>query len=390
MKAPKLQTLTSLRFVAAAMILFHHTRGYLAANPDWAERLPFDHGVSFFFVLSGFILAYSYPTLQNRGEESRFLFARFARLWPVHIFCLMILFLGLPLSSLTTTPLELLWITPLNLTLIHAWIPSRSAYFSLNGVSWSISTELFFYLCFPVLIRDWSSAWAKKLMLTFVVLTSTVLCGNWLGLPGLSNESSGLTTHWLVFINPIARLFEFVLGMSSLILWRRLRSCSPISLWKGTAVEAAVLLVVFGWILRQPLSIAIGHMVGDSGREYLGHAGSGFAFALLIPIMALERGLISRLLSIRPLVILGEISFSVYLLHQVILRIITYRLPSTFSQLSPMGLCLLWVIIILAAYLVWRFVETPCQQFLLNKWDARAHHKGIQKREANRSRSTTI
>ena len=55
-RGPALHALTSLRFFAAAMIVVHHTHHYFGYGTDLAMRIALDRGVSFFFVLSGFIL----------------------------------------------------------------------------------------------------------------------------------------------------------------------------------------------------------------------------------------------------------------------------------------------------------------------------------------------
>jgi peptidoglycan/LPS O-acetylase OafA/YrhL len=86
--ANRLAALTSLRFLAAAAIVYHHVMG------AWAfPRVPqfhFAQGVSFFFVLSGFILTYRYPVLRDWREIRRFWLARFARIWPAHATSLVI------------------------------------------------------------------------------------------------------------------------------------------------------------------------------------------------------------------------------------------------------------------------------------------------------------
>ena len=98
--------------------------------------------MSFFFVLSGFILVYVYPSLDTFSDIRRFWVARFARLWPVHFaaFLLLVVLLhkGLSLSAL------------LNLAMINSWIPFIPYYMSYNWVSWAIATEFAFYLSFSL------------------------------------------------------------------------------------------------------------------------------------------------------------------------------------------------------------------------------------------------
>src|SRR5271163_1957108 len=85
-----IKSLTSLRFLAAALLVFYHLgQSQLAKGAPaffgFLESCALDQGVSFFFVLSGFILHYSYPVLGSRGDAWRFLLSRFARVWPAHI-----------------------------------------------------------------------------------------------------------------------------------------------------------------------------------------------------------------------------------------------------------------------------------------------------------------
>jgi peptidoglycan/LPS O-acetylase OafA/YrhL len=80
----RLSALTTLRFIAASGIVLHHLRGPLLPNDAFAAW-PLDNAVSFFFVLSGFILAYTYPKLERPGAVRDFFVARIARIWPVHL-----------------------------------------------------------------------------------------------------------------------------------------------------------------------------------------------------------------------------------------------------------------------------------------------------------------
>ena len=89
-KPRRLDALTGLRFLAAAAVVVFHARvdvpGQMGIPPDFAADVPLaSAAVAFFFVLSGFILAYVYPRLESPAACGRFLLARFARLWPAHL-----------------------------------------------------------------------------------------------------------------------------------------------------------------------------------------------------------------------------------------------------------------------------------------------------------------
>jgi len=103
--------------------------------------------VSFFYVLSGFILAYAYLSMRRRSDVSRFLVARIARVWPVRVASLII-------CIVTGTNLAFGGILPAgaNILTVHAWGPLGAFFFSGNAVRWSISTEFGFYLLFPILL----------------------------------------------------------------------------------------------------------------------------------------------------------------------------------------------------------------------------------------------
>src|SRR5688500_18317145 len=80
----KIDALTSLRFVAAALIVLHHSRGLFDFDQSLGDPFQLSQAVSFFFVLSGFILTYVYPSLGDTGAR-RFFLARVARIWPAHV-----------------------------------------------------------------------------------------------------------------------------------------------------------------------------------------------------------------------------------------------------------------------------------------------------------------
>jgi peptidoglycan/LPS O-acetylase OafA/YrhL len=108
---PWCELIPSCRFVAAAMVVAHHARGFQIPMPHWA----LDHGVSFFFVLSGFILSHRYPKLETASAISHFYLLRIARIWPAHVTTLL---LAMALLQLPIKPS----LIP-NALLLQSWIP---------------------------------------------------------------------------------------------------------------------------------------------------------------------------------------------------------------------------------------------------------------------------
>ncbi len=150
---PDLRALTTLRFLAAAWVVLFTAWPHLDVSfiPTAVTRGYL--GVEVFFVLSGFILSHVY--LEAAGEKrfsyGGFLWARIARVYPLHLLTLA----GMAALGIAATVVGLSvdasltdWRSlPAHLTMTHAWGLASSAAF--NHPSWSISAEWFAYLTFP-------------------------------------------------------------------------------------------------------------------------------------------------------------------------------------------------------------------------------------------------
>lgn len=154
-----IKSLTSMRFLAAMLVFIYH---YTWLDFDFSilplERLwsnLFSHGyigVSFFYVLSGFVLSYAYQErmLSFDINLKRFYLARLARIYPLHILTLL---LAIPLMLDSPWSQSFYESIPFNLSLTHSFIPYVDYFFSFNSPSWSISNEVFFYVLFPFVIK---------------------------------------------------------------------------------------------------------------------------------------------------------------------------------------------------------------------------------------------
>ena len=335
------------------MIVFHHADGLFGIGH---APVNLGQGVSFFFVLSGFILTFVYPTLDTGREVRGFWLARFARIWPAYLATFLFAFAALLFEWNNLTGVA-------HLAMVQSWLPLSVFYFSYNAVAWSISTEAFFYLAFPVLIRDWARTWQVKLAATIALLVALVVVTNALHLPDYGNPYHGndgwkATVHGLIYVNPLARLLEFVTGMGLARFWVGTRS--PSAGW--TVAEIAALAACaaamyytpqFAEVIRAPL--------GDAAAIWMIHSGSFLAFAAVVFVMAQGAGVVSRLLRLRPFVVLGEISFSMYLLHQTLFSV--WRAHVWWQGIS--GTVLFFSALLGLSALVWLVVEMPARRGIL-------------------------
>lgn len=306
--------LTSLRFFAALMVVAHHYWGFQAGYA----------GVSFFYVLSGYVL-----TLNYRGEVDswhqrlEFWWKRVARIYPLHL-----------LTILMAVPLGVSHISgPLNLMLLHSWVPVRWVYFSLNVQSWSISNEAFFYACFPTLLAVLSVAPVKRVTAwaaTFLLLAGSVAL--------LAPQPLMVApTHFLFYIFPLTRLIEFAAGMALAL--------RPARRWKLGGEIAALGLMGAG------VALAYAELPGSLSASVIFWPAS----VALVRVFSASQGPLGRLLSHPSLVLLGEASFALYMVHYPLLQ---YRFaPAWLTAVAAVGLSLL----------LHRYFEKPVQKWLLTR-----------------------
>jgi peptidoglycan/LPS O-acetylase OafA/YrhL len=364
--------LTSLRFVAAAMIVVHHG---ITVNQLTPSPLALDQGVSFFFVLSGFILTYSYPRLESWAEVRRFWIFRIARVWPAHAVT------AVAVIIIFSLPIDFKIIA--NLTMIQAWVPSSPWYFSYNPVSWSISTEFFFYLLFPLLIMGPALNIFWKLPLCAGLLAAMIVLGRKLDLPDLTTADTP-SLHGLLYISPLARLLEFTAGMTACVVFKWTRpKFDDAPWWVFSFLEVGVLLF-YGWALANHVFYgALSRPLPSGSEEYLIHADAWPAVVLVIFVFAFQKGAISRALSFKSIVLLGEASYSLYLVHSSALSVVHQFL----GIVGYKGFVLGCATSLVFAFALWSLVEKPGRK-VIRKLASLGASEGSERRSALRSRTT--
>lgn len=369
-----LHPLTSLRFFAALAIFLQHSGEALRLPFQHLTPVPFNFGVDFFFILSGFILSYVHADIGTTYSKKSFYVARIARIWPLHIVTLLLWLAVVPQPSWLIAGAEsyVIETTLANIFLLQAWVPIFFVYFSFNSVSWSISTEAFFYLLFPWLAINWRRTWYWKFALVVMGVLAILMICDAFHIPPLSGtgDLSSITIHGIVYISPFVRIFEFVLGMCSALLFRRISpTVQRIPPFLLTLLEIlAIVLMPSIWRFSQSLSNDLFRSSETAVGFFANSVPMALLFAVMIVVYAVGKGLISRLLSWRPLILLGEASFALYMVHQILLNPLqTYR-----NELESIPvLTQFWgalVFSIAIAFVLYRWVEIPSRRFIVNRF----------------------
>ena len=297
----RLDQLTGLRYFAALMVFVSHLKWNNSA--DFIKTI-FNSGyvgVSFFFVLSGFVLSYSYQEkiIKEKIKFTKYIYLRLARLTPLH-FATLIVFNGLIIYTGEYNPLILF----ANIAYLQSWIPNSFVYFSFNSPSWSLSNEMFFYSCFFFMA---AIPLIKLLKTAIGLLILILICATVVTIffDGSKLFGSYFTVaHWMFYIFPGFRILEFICGM---ILF---------NLWKLGYVSSSNFVVPAYLILI--LAMYFADIVPEAFRMSLFFLPVIFIF-LCVHLQG--DGLVNKFLKTKTMVLLGNASFAFYLIHQPLIRI---------------------------------------------------------------------
>ena len=354
-----IKPLTSLRFVFALMVFCSHLQFF-----DYAEYPAFKEiqyyvtgegfiGVSFFFILSGFILSLNYDErlLSRKVTFREFWVARIARVYPLHAVTLLI---ALALVVDGTEQWGDFFVDPAastvmflsNATLLHAFIPVPEYFFSYNTPSWGISDEMFFYFAFPFIVF-------------LFVRNKALLRYGWLlflAVPVVMRFSPGESHHPFMYINPFFRLVDFVLGITLHQVFKHRYLSGLFRTKLGATAMELLAFGLFGVAFYYHNDVLMGYRF--SSYYWLPMAAIIFAFAH-------QGGYVSALLSARAWVWLGEISFSFYLIHQLtMMYLLTLNGRHGFTGNTYVLSGLMFVVALGLSYALHRWVEVPCNGYI--------------------------
>jgi peptidoglycan/LPS O-acetylase OafA/YrhL len=411
-----LPALTGLRFFAAFSVLIGHGFAWILADHQtpggvvfWVSQIS-GFGMTLFFVLSGFVIHYNYGKLvTTKGARGvgAFLWARFARLYP--LFLLMML-VYVALSSRTLALLSgnpdrfgsILQAFPYFLLSVHTWVytligenPVIDAIGGGSPITWSISTEWFFYFAYPLLawliLRARTARLAAVLALLWCALWIAVTVGlydwssvidawavrNYGPIAGAQEHFQTSFVRWLLYFSPYVRLGEFLLGtlVAQLYINLERRPVSDRENLIGTVIFFAAVISVGVITYLNYRAIAYLSNSPDAGvnmscTNIVCKMNMNFALApttaLLIFCGARYKNIGSRMLGVRPVLLLGGASYSIYLVHDVVLGIavkLTGSAKHSFVY-DSVKLALLLAVVLAISLALYTYYEAPARKWL--------------------------
>lgn len=311
-------------------------------------------------MLSGFVIALSYEDkiVEQRITHKEFFIKRIFRLYPLHIVCWIIAICLSQLSSFTLTRVGLSFF---NLFLFQSWIPIRSIYYSFNAVSWCLSDQIFFYFAFPFIVVLINRIGKRKSFYCFAFIAVCFFLSSFF-----------VSDKWVqavYYIFPLSRLIDFLLGIFLYYAYKRIRQCKNYTMKGNTQISIKNSLIEILVLL-----IFVAFMVCDTKVPILYVYGMYYWLPMSLLILAFaclnnRKGIMSYVLSRKIFVSLGNISFSFYMIHTLVIQIVD-------RVFVKAGLNLEWymrlaIVLVLAtgfAFLLEKKYEKPLYKYLTNRY----------------------
>ena len=357
-RLPRLDALTGLRFWFAFLVVCHHSLQHWFGAGIYPVADFGYIGVDFFFVLSGFVLTWSWrPEVSAR----RFWWNRVARIWPLHLTTLVLAVVFV--ADQVSRPGVLG--TLANVALVQAWVPDQHIYFGYNAVAWSLSCEVFFYLSFPLLARGISALSGRaRCGLVVLVVVALALYPGLFSLTVAPRDFSGW--EWTTYVAPLWRLGEFVVGIVAAFAlrdgWRPpVRGWQALSAATGLAVGLLALGLHDGHLPNRPFVEVVGMLV---------------VAAVIVVVAADELRGLGRVLGSRVRVALGAASYALYLCHALLYGWLVQRLPASGGGIMQLvGWSTYIALALTVAFALHHGVEVPAERWLRRRGSGRGSRR---------------
>ena len=341
----RIEQLTFTRFLAALIIVvFHYGLDIPPFTHPSISFLFSNIGISYFFVLSGFVMVIAYSKSGKEITPLQYYRNRFARVYPVYLFALLLSMLMMWICYFPQT-----WDgVTMNLLMLQAWFPQYPML--INRAGWTLSVEVLFYLSFPFL---YNKVYLKFRLVPIAIgillfwLLSQLLSSYLISIPSLIKEDS--TSHHLIYYFPFMHFNQFLIGnLFGIVLlhaYERFR--------RNWDVLIIIILAGMAALLKFSIPYANYH--------------NGFLalfFAFIILIISLNTGNITKISNSKIGIFLGEISFGMYIL-QIPIHDAFYKSTKPLYYDHPNWFFYLYLItLIFTSAISYKYAETPLRKLL--------------------------
>lgn len=343
----KLNQLAGLRGICAWWVVFFHSLKLMedAIPAPLARFLSNGYlAVDLFFLLSGFVIFLSYHASLTKNfphSIGKFYWNRFARIYPLHLLMLggyLLLFCAYVfLSSSGTAPSRYNWTSFFqSLFLVHMWVGGELTW---NVPSWSISSEWFVYLFFPLMALALRKIRGGVAVHLFTIIACAVLLHLIYAASGIDSLGSRISSMAL-----IRTMLEFLMGVLVGSLYVNHKE------FLGKIRVPALA----GFVALCSLYVA---------SDLPDHTMIPIAFALLIAYLSVTTSWITALLSRPTLVYLGEISYSTYMVHYLVYDLLKAGFVSDAGQVNPVYVWLSFLIVLLLSVILHHLIDAPSQRY---------------------------
>lgn len=331
----RIEQLTFTRFLAAVSIVIFHYGGKSFIFNNESINFIFHNAdvcVSYFFILSGFVMMLAYGNKQVISVADYFR-NRFARIYPLYFLTILLMFL-LQLRSKNVDLLGLF----LEVFMIQTWIPYQNSF--LNPPGWSLSVEFVFYAIFPFVLNNLFKKMTFKRICLYIILF-------WILNQAIQLFFSFYGNNELVSINgnPLLHLNEFLIG--NLAGFYYIKNLSQ----KKGNYDLVILMLAGLVILALKFSLGINFHNGLLA----------VLFVPLIILFSLNNGYITMLFNKKPFVFLGEISFGIYILQHPVYSIISAYSINKYFHINDVTVVFFMrlVLLIIVSSMAYIYIEKP-------------------------------
>lgn len=338
-----IKSLTSLRGIFILFIFFHHCLDLYPGGGSMA--------VAFFFILGGFsmTLGYKDKVIRSDFRFKQYLTRRCIKFYPFHWLCLLAV---LPLSLLSFR-MSQIPVFFANAALLQAWVPIKSVYFSFNWASWYLADTMFFAIVFPIVFRWIVSAGAKGRALIAILIASLYA----LLVVLLPKEQY----HAILYISPYVRLTDFIFGIYLALLFGKLKHI-PARWWNS---KTAGQIIVFALIT---LLVVESCLLPENTRLIAPVYWILVGAVILIASLIKPSGGGYFILENKYLLRLGELSFVIFMIHQIVIRYskIAFTKILHFDN-DIIFVCFTLILTIVLSIVVERHILKPITQWLTKR-----------------------